>query len=314
MAEQKSGCGKVFKFGCLGCLGLLILMLVLFGLIFGFAWSSVQNQEVEKQELRQILTAQEPIGIEDGPAEVPTEFVAPQEPAGRVVLDLRNTVFTIRPAQPGDPLEVKAEFDVNDYELSQSFEEGDEGWVYEVGFRRTSDSYLMSVLKEMLGGSKPKVKVYLPLDVPYDLELDVLQGGAEIELGGLWLTNADISFLQGGGAVEISDPLHAPIEYLGIDFTQGGGAVEGVANASPRILEAGFSMGGGYLDLSGAWQRDAEIDISQSMGGVSVQLPLDVIIRGLGRHDTKLDGEDESELPVLRFSTSSNMGELEFMR
>jgi len=313
MAEHNSGCRKAFKFGCIGCLGLLVLLLVVIGLVLGFAWSSAQDQEIERQDFSQVLTAPEVLGIEDEPADLPGEFVAPK-PAGRVVLDLRNTFFEIRPARPGEPLRVKAEFDVNDYELSQSYEEAEDGWVYEVMFKRTSDSYLVSVLKEAFGGSKPELTVYLPTDVPFDLELDVRQGGAEVELGGLWLTNAEIRFLQGGGAVEISEPLQGQIDYLGIDFTQGGGAIDGVAKASPSVLEVSFSMGGGALDLSGSWQRDASIDISQSMGGVSVELPENVIIRGLGRYDTDLGEGEESELPVLRFSTSSSMGELEFVR
>jgi hypothetical protein len=170
------------------------------------------------------------------------------------------------------------------------------------------------VLKEFLGGSKPEVRVYLPVGVPYDLELDVSQGGAEVELGGLWLTTAEIDFLQGGGEVKFSETLAAPMEYLGIDFTQGGGAVEGVANASPAVLEAAFSMGGGFLDLGGTWLQDAQIDISQTMGGVGVQLPEGAVIRGLGRWDTAAPDGEETSLPTLRFSTSSSMGELEFTR
>jgi len=315
MAQAKSGCRTAFKFGCLGCLAFLILLTLISAIIFGIAWNQVRKEVVEEQKLTKVLAAAEPVGIEDEPLEVPTDFVV-SEPAGRVVLDLRNTVFEIHPAQPGEPLSVNARFDINNYGLTESFDEGvdDEGWVYEVSFRRTSDSYALTTLKELLGGTKPKVKIFLPSDVLYDLDVDIMQGGAEVELGGLWLSNVDLRFMQGGGAVEFGEPLQRPAESLAIQFSQGGGAIEGIGNASPRELDVSFSMGGGYIDLRGPWQQDAEINIDQSMGGVSLQLPSDVVLRGIGRHDTEGPFEGDEEVPVLRFSTSSHYGELEFLK
>jgi hypothetical protein len=315
MPKSGSGCRKTLKIGCLGCFGLLFLMVVISAIVFGVASFQARNAVIEKQELTQTLSSPETTLIEDAPLEVPTEFVVTR-PAGRIILDLRDTTFDIRPARPGEPLTVKAEFDVNSYRITETLDEGlpEEGWTYEVNFRRTSSSYFMTVLKEALGGNKPRVVVSLPRDIPYDLDLSVMQGGAEVELGGLWLTNADIRFLQGGGAIEISEPLHAPADSLSIDFSQGGGAVEGVANASPSRLEVSFSMGGGFLDLEGTWLRDAEIDINQSMGGVTVRLPRDVIIRGITRPGVEVPERDDTGMPVLRFSTSSHYGELEFIR
>ena len=314
MAQKQGGCGTAFKFGCFGCLVVLVLLIVIAAIVFGIAWNEVRSEEIERAELTQLLTVSEVPAIEDAPVDVPTEFMF-ERPAGRIILDLRHTKFDIVPAPPGEPLLVDAKFDANHYSLSDSFDEGaeDGGWTYEVSFRRSSDSYALTALKELLGGTKPRVKVHLPSDIPYDLEIDFLQGGAEVELGGLWLTNVDIRFLQGGGAVEFSEPLQHPAEHMAIQFTQGGGAILGVGNASPSTLEVAFSMGGGFFDLRGPWQRDAEITIDQSMGGVSVQLPRDVVLRGIGRYDTEEPAEGREGVPVLRFSTSSHLGELEFV-
>ena len=315
MAQTKSGCKTGFKFGCLGCLAFLLLLIAITAIVFGIAWNQVRKEVVEEQKLTKVLAAPEPVGIEDDSLEVPAEFIV-SKPAGRVVLDLRNTVFEIRPAQPGEPLEVEAKFDINDYGLTESFDEGvdDEGWTYEVTFRRTSDSYALTALKELLGGTKPKVKIFLPSDVLYDLDVDIMQGGAEVELGGLWLSSIDLRFMQGGGAVEFGEPLQQPAESVAIQFSQGGGAIEGIGNASPSALDISFSMGGGYIDLRGPWQQDAEITIDQSMGGVSLQLPNNVVLRGIGRHDTEEPADGGEEVPVLRFSTSSHYGELEFLK
>jgi hypothetical protein len=222
-------------------------------------------------------------------------------------------MFSIRPGAPGDPLSIDAEFDINSYELSERSLDDGGGWLYEVKFRRTSESGVMTLLKELLGGSRPRVEVRLPPDVFLDLDVNILQGGAEVQLGGLWLHDAELSFTQGGGEVAISQPLRLPMEHLRISFLQGGGEVSGVANAGPRVLEVDFSMGGGDLDLRGTWPRDADITIDQRMGGVSVRLPENVAILGLGRYDTAPRPDDATSPPLLRFSTSSNMGELEIV-
>jgi hypothetical protein len=311
----QGGCRTPFKFGCLGCLAIFFLLILLAAVVFGIAWNQVRNEEIERAELTRNLAAPTGPIFEDAPLEAPSEFVV-SEPAGRVVLDLRNTVFEIRPARPGEPLTVKAKFDSNSYSLTEDFDEAvdKQGWTYEVSFRRTSDSYVLTALKELLGGTKPRVDVLLPSDTLYDLDVDVMQGGAEVELGGLWLSKIDVRFLQGGGAVSFSEPLQRPVEFISIQFSQGGGAIEGVGNASPSTLDVSFSMGGGYFDLRGSWQRDAEITIDQTMGGVSVQLPRNVVLRGIGRYDTEEPIEDEMNVPVLRFSTSSHLGELEFIK
>ena len=315
MAHKNSGCRTGFKFGCLGCLAFILLLIAITAIVFGIAWNRVRSEVVEEQELTKVLAIPEAVGIADEPLEVPTEFVM-AESAGKVILDLRNTVFEIYPAQPGEPLSVNARFDINDYRLTETIDEGAEekGWIYEVNFRRTSDSYALTALKELLGGTKPKVKIFLPSDVLYDLEVDITQGGANVELGGLWLSNVDLRFMQGGGAVEFGEPMQQPVQSLVIQFSQGGGAIESIGNASPSELDISFSMGGGYIDLRGPWQHDAEITIDQSMGGVSLQLPKNVVLRGIGRHDTEEPAKAGEEVPVLRFSTSSQYGELEILR
>lgn len=313
---QGSGCKTISKFGCIGCLAFVLLLIILSAIVFGIVWNQVRNEEIETVEVTHVLTMPEGTGIADAPLEVPTEFVVAEGPAGRVVLDLQQAFFEVRPAGPGEPLRVDAKFDANHYTLTDDFVEAvdHEGWTYEVRFRRTSDSYALTALKELLGGTKPRIRIYLPSDVPYDLELDVMQGGSELELGGLWLTNVDLRFLQGGGAVQFGEPLQKPAESVAIQFSQGGGAIEGLGNASPATVDVSFSMGGGYLDLRGLWQGDADITIDQSMGGVSVQLPQNVVLRGIGKHDTDEPPEGNEDVPVLRFSTSSHYGELEFIK
>jgi len=315
MTESNGGCKRFFAIGCIGCLGVTALLIVVSALSFGIAWFQAQDMEVSEQELTRTLPAPEVEEEPEAAGEVSIDL-SDVPPEGTVQLELNQTEFEIRPGAAGEPMRVDARFDSSHYSLTEEFDEGDDeqGWTSRIAFRRSSRPGLIASLKELISGSRPRVVVVLPRDVPFDLDLSVLQGGGEVELGGLWLTNVDIEFDQGGGHVEFSEPLRAPAEHVRIGFSMGGGDVEGLGNASPRRLEIELSMGGGDIDLGGAWSRDAQITIDQRMGGASVRLPRGVDIRGLDRPGG-LDspGLDEVPRPVLTFSVSSGFGELEFL-
>jgi hypothetical protein len=67
-------------------------------------------------------------------------------------------------------------------------------------------------------------------------------------------------------------------------------------------------MGGGEVDLHGDWQRDCEVSLETSMGGLEVRLPDDVTVRGVpGR-----EAATEAEAATLDISYSASGGEIEF--
>lgn len=313
MTDARSGLGRVVKLGCFGCLAVAVMAAVAAAVLTGIAWRQAETEDIEERDLSRAVgvePAEEGLGSEDVPLELGAE-----EPAGRVVLDLRHTTFEIGPGAAGEPVRVRATYDTNTYELSERFQvdEATGSWTYEVGFRRTSASFLVAVIKQLFSGSRPRVAVSLPPDVPYDLELHSAQGGGEVELGGLWLTSAEIDFQQGGGWVGFSEPLLEPVESLALRFTQGGGEIEGVGNASPRELNVSFAMGGGDVDLRGAWQRDADVTIGLKMGGASVWLPDNAEVRGIDRSGLRAPRAGEVPQPVLTVSTSSRFGEVEYL-
>jgi hypothetical protein len=133
-----------------------------------------------------------------------------------------------------------------------------------------------------------------------------------VELGGLWLQRAEVTFLQGGGELSFSEPLREPAESLRLDASMGGGAFRLLGNASPRSLRVSTQMGGGEVDLRGEWVRDAEISIESRMGGMAVRVPEGVRTRGLPRDREAAPGEEAEDQPTLTFSYSSSMGEIRF--
>jgi len=112
---------------------------------------------------------------------------------GKVILDLAQGEFHLEPGEPGLGVMVKASYDASMFELSD--ESGilpDGRWVYSVTFHRTI-SGLQHLFRQLMdGGNDPVLNIYLPPDVPIELKFKVKQGGMEAELGGLWLTDADL--------------------------------------------------------------------------------------------------------------------------
>jgi hypothetical protein len=220
----------------------------------------------------------------------------------------------VEPGVPGEALRVEASYDKTSYVLEETVDTAEDGtWIYRVHFERKGGWGFMNALRQMVGGTAPRVKVLLPPDVPLALEASTSQGGLELELGGLWLRTAEINFQQGGAEIQFSEPLRSPMEHLSVKGAMGGVALMGVGKASPSKLDLGFSMGGGFFDLTGPWQNDADISISASMGGGQVQLPSGLAIEGLDAEFSRAQANPEVPLPTLRFDVSpSTLESLEF--
>jgi len=308
------------KYGCFGCLGLVAALALIVVFLTAIAMFNVRSEKVEDRVFTQEVpgTSKEPVPSKrrdipetaDSPVPSPSSEAAPRPTPGHVILHLSQGEFEIKPAPPGEPLRVEATYDTQSFELQESIDkEAASGWNYRVDFRQTSSS-LLSPLKLLMGGSRPRVRILLPVDVPISLEAHMSEGGSEVELGGLWLTTADINFMRGGLELAFRTPLHQPMERLFIDCSMGGIKLSSLGNASPRLLKVDHSMGGLDLDLRGQWVQDANISITSSMGGGKVYLPRDVVIERVGAGRPLLKDDTEVKPPTLKLSVSSRMGEL----
>jgi hypothetical protein len=326
---KKAGAGKWFLYGCFGCLGLVAFMVMIVIGLAGIASLQVGKEEISSESITPDLPVSsmapgsadlpDAVGARDSNPTMPDlRALEPDAAAlGRVVIEAARSEVQVEPAQPGEPLRVEASYDKSSYELQESVEMNEDGtWVYLVKFKGKSTGFgLMATLKQLVGGSSPSVKVFLPRDVPLDLEATTTQGGLEMELGGLWLRNAEIEFQQGGAAIEFSEPLRAPMDSLAVNGSMGGVAIMEVGNASPGKVDFSFSMGGGLIDLRGPWQNDSEISLSANMGGGEVRLPKDLAIEGLDLDSSGPKSTAELPMPTLRFKASESTQEsLKFRR
>lgn len=290
-----------FKTGCFGCLGALALLLLILGGTALLAWSDVK----ESDHIEEFLSPQ-----------VSGDTALLTGRPGRIVLDMSQGDFRIYPAKAGQSLRVEVEYDGGINELNQEYITlPDTSWQYTLDFHRKGSGMRAALQSLFSDGKSARVHVYLPPDVPVELVLSVSQGGVVVDLGGLWLTSADIQFRQGGGELDFSKPLKNPMSNLRIKCSMGGGSFENLGNASPEALNISSSMGGAEVDFNGTWLNDCDATLSTKMGAIAVIIPKDLKVvsdtdegGGLG------SGTPEIQEPVLRLHTKAKWGEIEIIR
>jgi hypothetical protein len=308
MAEDEGG-RKWLRCGCWGCMGIVGVIGILIAIVLAVIYVGSKPVAIEDQAFTPPIPA--PVAAPDEPAEEAPANELPAAGAGRLVLDMRHGDLYLEPAPPGESLHVKARYDRELCELEETLDADQEPWLYRLSFQCEASGFLQT-LRQMLSGSKPEVRMFLPADLPLQLELHAGQGGAIMELGGLWLTEMDAEFEMGGLVMMFDEPLREPMQRMKIHGSMGGLVAGSVGNASPRKLDLDYRMGGMQVDLRGQWLNDSDIEIRFRMGGGEVTLPDNVNIEGLETSRARIRGEGELPPPTLRFSATGDMGGLEF--
>lgn len=290
-----------FKTGCFGCLGALLILLLILGVTALLAWNDAKESDPRDEVLA-------PLNSDDA------DLLAGRP--GRILLDMSQGDFRIYPAKAGESLQVKAEYDGRLYELHQEFITlPDTTWEFNLDFRSTESGMRAALQAIFTQGPSALIHVYLPPDVPVDLVVKVSKGGAIVDLGGLWLTSADLHFNQGGVELDFSEPLKKPMASLRIKCSMGGGTFENLGNASPAALSIASAMGGAEVDFNGNWLNDCNATIQAKMGGMAIIIPegLKVLTETIEVESLAPANSEISE-PIIRLNTKVKWGEIEIVR
>lgn len=299
--------GGCFKYTGLGCLGLIAIGILFAGGGFLVALSHKGDGEVAAETRTQFEATASPDvvkGVRE--TEVPPG-------TGLVFIHLKQGEFQIEPGEAGEGIRVEAEYHTGMGKLEDHYEvRPDSSWIYAVRYHRTVGG-LESLFRSMMGeDDESKVTIYLPPDTPIRLRVLLEEGGAESELGGLWITDADIRYNKGGFVLNFDEPLKQPMEAMRVRGKMGGFEMTGLGHASPAILDIDCRMGGGDVDLRGDWVTDSDIRLNCTFGGMGVRLPKNVVIEDAPPGADVLKTPEETPgAPVLRFRTKAKWGEIE---
>jgi len=270
---------------CIGCILGVAGIVALLAVIAAIGWVGAQNgAPVEKREAPALATA------EAGSA------------AGQIEIDVARTDLVVEPAAKGEKARVEAQYDEKLDTFEEKLARRDDGsWSWTIRFQPKKTG-VISFFERWFAKVKPKVHVFLPREGSYDLAVSQHQAGAEVELGALPLRTLSVHNRQGGLELHVSEPSPSPLERVELRSEMGGVAISQLGNTSAVELDVTNRMGGFDLDLGGEWRNDAAISLSSAMGGMSVHLPKEAVVRGVPGRAPTVETPGEVHPPILDFT------------
>lgn len=119
----------------------------------------------------------------------------------------------------------------------------------------------------------------LPRGVPMDLDLEFGAVKAEIDLGGLALTDLDLSTGASESWVEISELNSESMETASFEAGAAEFTVLGLGNLNAESIEIDAGVGSITLGLDGEWQDEGYVSIDMGLGALELRIPEGVGLR-----------------------------------
>lgn len=177
--------------------------------------------------------------------------------------------LVIRPGDPGELYRVGIHYDSRAFDPVTEYGDGR----LEVGVEGTGRGVRLNTTK---GGI---MTLSLSPDIPLDLDLHFGAVEADMEFGGLRLSNVDVETGASDTKIAFSSPNPESCEAL--DISVGAATLEarglGNANCARVMVEGG--VGEVKLDFSGEWRTDMAADVTIALGSVTFRVPDNVGVR-----------------------------------
>lgn len=172
------------------------------------------------------------------------------------------------PAEPGTLYRSSLRYDARIFEPIHEYAAGE----LRLGIEGAHDGMRVNIRE----GSR--MDVALGPDVPLELDLEFGAVEAEIELGGLRISRADVSTGASETRLRFSKP--NPVRMSRFQLEAGAAAfrAEGLGNANVESLRVSGGVGDLTLDFTGDWRHDMDVDIDMGLGSLTLRIPRDVAV------------------------------------
>jgi hypothetical protein len=129
--------------------------------------------------------------------------------------------------------------------------------------------------------NRQSMEVGISPDVPTYLDLQFVAGEADVDLGGLNLSSADIKTGASQSVVSFSTPLVGQCESISFQVGAAEFRTEHMGNARCRNIDFAAGAGEITLDFTGDWGplTSVNADIKVGMGVLKLDLPRDIGVR-----------------------------------
>lgn len=113
----------------------------------------------------------------------------------------------------------------------------------------------------------------LARNVPMELDLEFGAVRADIDLGGLELTDLELSTGASESTLDISLPNRGRIETASFEVGAAEFTARNLGNLNADRIEFDAGVGSVVLGLEGEWQRDARMSIDLGLGALQLRVP-----------------------------------------
>ena len=191
--------------------------------------------------------------------------------------------LSIRTAESGALYRMKLRYDEETFEPVARYEEdrldlGLESIRKHIDWPGNEDSGEMDLL--------------LARNVPMDLDLEFGAVKAVIDLGGLQMTNLDVSTGASESRVSISQPNPIRMETATFEVGAADFQVRDLGNLNADRITVDAGIGNVVLSFTGQWRRDATVSVDMGLGALELRLPEGLGVRVIkNTFLTSLDSE-----------------------
>ena len=261
---------RIFVFGLAFLLLVMIVLVVTAGYMVSLGPPEQQREVIQQTQAfeTQRLASSEVL---------PRETIPGADDRVQLSIDLREGEFRILPGEPGEPIRIDADYDAGVYALEKEHELAAEG-TERMAIRFRSRYSLLRRLLTMGEDAEPenRVDIYLPPDLPLDLDVKISVGESEVDLSGLALAGLKLHLTIGEHDVRFAEPNLLALDTLDITASKGEFTFTELGNAAFREANVKGSMGEVSLDLRGDYLEDASVVTRFRMGECRLTVPEDM--------------------------------------
>lgn len=191
----------------------------------------------------------------------------------RVQVEYGAGTFRVRSAEQGLLYRMHLRYDEEAFEPRAELT----GTRLRLGVEGTGNSVRLG--KKRDGG---EMDLALGRGIPMDLELKFGAVRADLDLGGLTLTDLDLSTGASESTVDVSEPNPAAMRTASFQVGAADFTARRLGNLNAERLSVDAGIGSVSLWFDGSWQQDADVAINMGLGSLELHLP-----EGLGVKLTK---------------------------
>ena len=172
--------------------------------------------------------------------------------------------FTIRPTRDGSLYRMRLRYDEEVYQPVAD---------YQAGTLRLGVEGIGKKIR--VGGDDERGELELELahGVPMDLELDFGAVRADLDLGGLSLTDLQLRTGASESRLDFSEPNPVAIRRARLEVGAADFSARRLGNLNAGEIDVSAGVGEVTLDLSGEWQRDSRVNVQMGLGSLDLVFP-----------------------------------------